>query len=193
MHKRIRSTLILIAMLILLGACGGDAPAEVLPTEPPPTLPPAEPTNPPIEDPLPTLDLSAPTPAMQIPDLHAAPEASIPDAPLSSRGPWLTIVAGDGIWAANQDGSGMTHLLNTPLDDWFYSGAAVSAEGGLVAFLNGSDRYSDLSLTVFSIPERHVLRTIPLTTEETEPAGGAGLTDAVEAVRAVSDFGSFAF
>jgi len=195
MHKWIRTTFILIAMLVLLGACGGDAPTEVPPTDPPPTLPPAEPTS---EVTLPDLEESQPTATLELPDLpsepaESAPEISVPDTPLSSSGPWLVIVAGDGIWAANQDGSGMTHLLNTPLDDWFYSGAAVSADGGLVAFLNGSDRYSDLSLTIFSIPERRVLRTIPLTTEETEPAGGAGLTDAVEAVRAISDFGSFAF
>ena len=186
-------TIVLVLFLILLSACGADAPAETPPTESPPTLAPAEPTNPPIEDPLPTLDLSAPTAAVQIPDLHTAPEASIPDAPLSSRGPWLTIVAGDGIWAANPDGSGLTHLLDVELDSWFAESAVISPRSGLVAFLNGTDRYFDLSLTVYSIPERRVLRTIPLTTEETEPVRDVVLNDDMEPVRAISDFGSYAF
>lgn len=37
---------------------------------------------------------------------------SIPDAPLSSEGPWWVFASDNGLWAVNQDGSGLTHILD---------------------------------------------------------------------------------
>ena len=193
MMKQKNAALVLIAMVVLLSACGGSAPSEAPPTESPPAVPPAEPTTPPAVTTRSEEEELEPTATLNLPDLPSRPDVNLPDAPLSSQQPWLVLVAGDGIWAANPDGSGVTHLLDISLADWFYSRARISADGRMVAFLNGSDRYRNLTLTIFSIPERRVLRTIPLTTDETEPPTDAVLSDAVEAVRAVSDFASFAF
>jgi len=193
MRMKKDAALALIVIMILMSACSGGDVTDIPPTEPPPTVPAAEPTTAPTETTLLDEALIEPTTTIGLPDLPTQPVANVPTAPLSSNGPWLVLVAGDGIWAANPDGSGLSHLLNVPLDNWFHSRAAVSTDGGLVAFLNGTDRYSDLSITVFNIPERRVLRTLPLTTEETEPPADAVMSDAMEAVRGISDFASFAF
>ncbi|MCJ7570232.1 MAG: hypothetical protein MUO58_22185 [Anaerolineales bacterium] len=185
----------ILSLLLILTACGTGtkpvvtiepAPAETTAIEPAPVEPTAvipallEPTN---------------TPEMFIPDMGDAGNApsgfSIPDAPLSKNGPWLVFIAGDGLWAANPDGSGLTHLLSARLDEWFYRDAVVSDYGGLVAFLNGTDRYFDLSLTVYNIPERRIVRTISLTTPETEPPRDVVMS--VEATRAITYVASYAF
>jgi hypothetical protein len=81
----------------LMTACGGGErpteaaptvvpPSEVLPTEPSPTSVP--PTLAPVEPIAPT----------------------IPQAPLSTTGPWVLFASDDGIWALNPDGSGVTSI-----------------------------------------------------------------------------------
>jgi len=178
-----------LSLILILTACGiRPEPAGTTMIEPAHGKPTAA---------IPALLEPTSTLAMYIPDTRDTGNTiagfSLPDTPLSTHGPWLAFAAGDGLWALNPDGSGLTHILPLELDGWSYSEAQVSEQRGLVAFLNGIDRYFNLSLTIVSIPEQRVVKRIALTTPETEPAHDVVLGKAMEATRAISDFASFAF
>ena len=69
----------------------------------------AEPTLEPPASPTP----ASPTPAEPQPAPIPEPTATeLADVPLSVDGPWLLLGGKDGLWAVNDDGSGMTHIVN---------------------------------------------------------------------------------
>jgi len=105
-----RKLIALLGLAVLLVACSPPDPGEIIPTRtplPPPTDTPIPPTATPTTTPVPTL---TPTPG---PRPSPTPEVS-----LSTRGPWLVFSAMPdparsgrfGLFAANADGTGLTHL-----------------------------------------------------------------------------------
>ena len=77
-----------------------------------------------------------------------------PQVSLSANGPWVLIMNQDGIWAANGDGEGLTHLSQ---DVVLYRAVAVS--GSWIAYATereeepGPEGRGDLVLRVMSLPE----------------------------------------
>jgi WD40 repeat protein len=138
------------------------------PTIPPPTYP--QPTvaeiipteNAPTDEPLPTV----------VPATQTGP--TIPDRPLGS-GPWLLIVAEDGMWAVNPDGSGLTHLTDeVPIDTQDIQRSA-SSRGGEVALVTSSDplQMANLTMQLLHLPEGNLEVVTPLTSADTEPGPDA--------------------
>jgi len=100
-------------------------------------------TSPPVAEEAPSAT-SRPT---AIPTLTPEPTASrtpsptpepLPDVPLSSAGPWGLLLAWDGIWAVNQDGTGLTRLS----PDVVWNGAVAAAPGKL-AYITDTEIESD--------------------------------------------------
>jgi dipeptidyl aminopeptidase/acylaminoacyl peptidase len=58
--------------------------------------------------------------------------AIMPQTPLSGEGPWLLIPADNGLWIANQDGSGLTHLTE---ENDINLRKSLSPNGDLLAFV----------------------------------------------------------
>jgi len=83
----------------------------------------------------------------------AMPPAS-PQAALSVSGPWALILNQDGIWAVNEDGSGLTHLTQDVVPH-----RTVSVSGRWIAYVTDSearfapDSRGGLTLKVLSLPE----------------------------------------
>ena len=77
-----------------------------------------------------------------------------PQVPLSVSGPWVVILNQDGIWAVNEDGSGLTHLTQDVVLHH-----AVSVSGRWIAYVTDNEAESDpensggLALRVLSLPE----------------------------------------
>jgi len=164
--------LILLTIAILIGACwpvaGGITPTATLSILP-----------------------ATATMAAGLPTTTAALTApGIPDAPLSTNGPWLVFTTSDGIYATNPDASGLTHLLPIQLSERNRSTLIASAQNGLIAFLSQGDREHDLTLTIYSIPGRSVVQTIDLTSAVPDVSM---MDDAMMAVRAISDHDAIAF
>jgi hypothetical protein len=87
-----------------------------------------------------------------IPPTESPPTPGIPDAPLSSNGPWVFFASDDGAWALNPDGSGLTSIWNIYGEgrniDFLRWWAAP--RGGRVALLEIDDTF-DLSIPVLKI------------------------------------------
>jgi hypothetical protein len=107
---------------------------------------------------------------------------SIPVEPLSGFGPWLVFTASDGIYAINPDASGLTQLLSIQLNERYRSTLIASTHDGLIAFLSQGDRDYDVNLTIFSIPDRAVVKTIDLTSAVPSQGDDAMRREEVEAI-----------
>ncbi len=137
------------------------------------------PTNPPLQ---PSTPISIPT---QVAPLQPA---------LSMPAPWMIIRASDGLWAANSDGSGVVQVLAGAQWQSDFT-RAVQPNGNLVVILTfGADPYHQLALNLLSLPDGTLQKITDLTTPQTEPAPDAMPgTDAIEAMRAVSEQVSYAW
>ena len=113
---------------------------------------------------------------------------------LSMPAPWMIIRASDGLWAANSDGSGVVRLLAGSQWQSDFT-RAVQPNGNLVVILTyGADPYHNLALNLLSLPDGTLQKITNLTTPQTEPAADAMPgTDALEAMRAVSEQNSYAW
>ena len=69
--------------------------AEVLPAQ---TPPPSRPITP------------SPTATAMPPPKRTPAATPTAETSLSAGGPWVLVIAADGIWAANEDGSGLTQI-----------------------------------------------------------------------------------
>lgn len=123
------------------------------------------------------------------------PTQSSPLQPaLTMSAPWMIMRASDGLWAANSDGSGVVRLL---AGSQWQSGFthAVQPDGNLVVIItNGGDLYHHLALHLLSLPDGTLQKITDLTTPQTEPAADASPgTDALEAMRAVSEQNSYSW
>jgi len=168
------------AVFLVLAAC--NTADEVLPS---PSMTPTTHVLPTEED-IPTVEETSAES-----ETTPAGEPTIPDAPLSTDGPWLVFTAADGIYAMNSDGSGMTRLLEVELIDWARSTLGASRQGGILAFTAPGERDFDIDLTIFSIPERRVLRTITLTSGIEAMPEGPVRDDTTQAREAVAYFHPF--
>nr|MBC8504703.1 hypothetical protein [Chloroflexota bacterium] len=151
-----------------------DVEAEAAPEEEQPVSPTSTATTPPEES------------ASEEPVSESAP-ASIPEAPLSQKGPWTIFLAKDGIWALNQNGSGLTHLV----DDTVVAPSDLSAGvyGSYLAFMTASDAYTlqDLTLKILKLPEGTVETITPIIAPENQPGDNPEICDPKhEAARAVT-------
>jgi len=178
--RTILRLIFLVAVFLVLAAC--NTADEVLPS---PSMTPTTHVLPTEED-IPTVEETSAEP-----ETTPAGEPSIPDAPLSTDGPWLVFTAADGIYAMNSDGSGMTRLLEVELIDWARSTLRASRQGGILAFTSPGERDFDIDLTIFSIPERGVLRTITLTSGIEAMPEGPVRDDTTQAREAVAYFHPF--
>ena len=69
------------------------------------------------------------------PETSSSPTQTVPmmrQTPLSGEGPWLLIPDNSGLWIANQDGSGLTHLIE---EKDINLRKSLSPDGGRVAYI----------------------------------------------------------
>lgn len=152
--------------LIILPACGNlpaiTSAAATLTRSPAASTLENTPTEPPT---MTAVVLSTALPAETLEPTHTL----TPLGPqLRKDGPWVLISTDDGLWAANQDGSGLTQLTSAAVDLDDLS-LAVSPQGGYVAFVTWEKDYSNKTLQILRLPTGEIIASILLTTEETEP------------------------
>ena len=158
----------LIAILLLPGCA---EPAGTLQTEPAGTSPAL-----PGETSLPTQTLprpsDTPSPILATPTHTSLP--SLPEAPLSTIGPWWIFAAGPeiepgGIWGLNADGTGLTQLFDRPFYPVVPLQALVSPSGDRLAVISAKDsQLRGLTLDLIEIPGGQVSEISPLSSSATE-------------------------
>ena len=137
---------------------------------------------PPTKQPQPLSAQPTPPPAVppSEPTLFFAPTVATQE--LSPSGPWVVFTNDAGIWAVNEDGTGLT-LVSPDLP--VFRTIVPAPSGGRLAYVIGSPPpYGHVTLHVFSLPERKEIASIPLTTETTEPEPGPERGPKNEAVEA---------
>lgn len=194
----------LLFLLVFLLSCGLFTPKEA-PTPDqtpvqlnPPTAQPLQPTRAPATRVPPTQPAVAPaveTPAPEVTVQLPIPLHTPIGEALAPGGPWLLISASSGLWAVNEDGSGLTRLTQQPIVAPSTLARAVSPDGRSVAFISGDeDRLHNLTLNLLTLPGGEVKQITRLTSAATEPGADAVMLDnKVEAVRAVTDVNSLAW
>jgi len=156
-------------------------------------------STPPFAQPTGVLSTS-PTPQSEEPTsfLSASPTSEIVQE-LTSTGPWLLVKTSVGLWATNEDGSGLTLL--TQGDNWASDlEAAVQPSGDQVVVLTSSDdgfpslSEHHLALNLLSLPDGSLRKITDLTSPQTEPGPSYILGDpAWEAVRAIMEQDTYAW
>jgi WD40 repeat protein len=156
------SSLILILMVLLVLVSCSETPDQVSPTS----------TGFPAPISTPSAEVISPTPerSQEIPS--TTPSPSNFQQPLTPDGPWALLGGDGGVWAANLDGSGAVQLSR----DLLYKPAAgnlqdaISPDGSLAAFVTMTDHYfHGMTLTILHFPDLSLIRSIPITSEDTEP------------------------
>ena len=98
-------------------------------------------------------------------------------APLSPNGPWWAGAGPEGMWVANADGSRATMVTDQEFPfDLDISGWAAPA-GGRVAYVSAEDNAYHATLHIVKLPDFEEEATIPLTSDDTEPARDAAAGD----------------
>jgi hypothetical protein len=143
--------LIIITLLALTTACGGQVARETETSAPAITSPPAaEETSPPNPEPSPT---SPPAPApLEVRVLSQGQG-------METAGPWMVFTDSLGLWLVNQPGDEvgfMPEFWEYAMTQW-----AVAPRGGLVAYVQG-EQFSTKILKVLSIQDYTLLQTIDL-------------------------------
>lgn len=106
---------------------------------------------------------------------------------LSAYGPWIVYSSENGLWAVNEDGSGLTQLVADAYLGPADLQAAISPDGARMAFITASDPAfpQDPMLFILSLPDVKLQGMIELTIPENAPMPGAAVCDPrLEAVRA---------
>ena len=140
-----------LGLLLCLTVCSCAAVQPISPTaEPVVKVRPSQTPTPSLPDkPTATATLS-PEPAAT----HTATPTVAPQAALSVSGPWALILNQEGVWAANADGSGLTHLAQDVVPH-----RALSVSGRWIAYVTDTEAGFDpesrggLTLKVLSLPE----------------------------------------
>jgi hypothetical protein len=130
--------------------------------------------------------------------LSASPTSEIVQD-LTSTGSWLLVKTSVGLWATNEDGSGL--MLLTQGDNWASDlAAAVQPFGDQVVVLTSSDdgfpslSEHHLALNLLSLPDGSLRKITDLTSPQTEPGPSFALGDANwEAVRAIMEQSCYAW
>ena len=108
---------------------------------------------------------------------------------LNPVGPWVVFQAMDGLWAFNQDGTGLTHLVDEIIVAPSNLSAGLSPNGGYLAYVTTSDAFTlqNLTLKLLKLPEGTIETITRLTSPETEPSSNFDMCDPKhEAARAVT-------
>ncbi len=120
----------------------------------------------------------------------------IQDGPLnllSDQGPWWVFSTGDGLFAVNPDGSGLTNFYQGPINPPYSRRILAAPSGGYIAYLTGNN-FADTTLRITGFSGTKLDSEIPLTSEESEPGAESMPGDPeVEAVRAMTEVQSLAF
>jgi hypothetical protein len=171
------------AAILIIGLGCLCMPTGIIPTSTP-TVPP---TNTPI-----ILPVDTNTPPPPPPTDTPAPTAEANG--LNADGPWLLIESSQGLWAVNQDGSGLTQL--TTVDYWHGEiQQAIQPGGSLVVFISPADyQFQNMSLNLLKLPGGKVSKITDLTSAQTEAYSASAPGDpGFEALRAVGERSSYAW
>ena len=142
-----------LALLLTLTLCSCAAVQPASPTaEPAVKVRPSQTPTPPTPH---TLPLTATATLLPQPaPTHTATPTAPPPVPLSVSGPWALILNQDGIWAVNEDGSGLTHLTRDVIPH-----RALSVSGKWIAYVTDDqagfapESRGGLTLKLLSLPE----------------------------------------
>ena len=113
---------------------------------------------------------------------------------LNAEGPWLLMETDQGLWAANPDGSGMTHL--TDVDYWNGSlHNAIQLMGNQIVFISpGHYDFHNMALNLLSLPDGHVTKITDLTSAQSEANASSGPGEpGFDALRAIGEQISYAW
>jgi hypothetical protein len=185
---RFRTTLFITVLLTFALGCL-CLPTSVIPT--------GTPAEPPTDTP--ALNLPpTPTPLPPLPPPTLPPVTQPPvdnGGGLDPQGPWLLIESTSaGLWAVNQDGSGLTML--TDFDYWNGNiQDAVQPNGREIAFISPANfDFHHMALNLLSVPDGKVTKVTDLTSTQTEAYADSAPGDpGFEALRAVGEQRSFAW
>lgn len=175
--KRLAIAFLLTITLFLMTSCGpGDETSPTTSAVP----------SPEIETPSPTQPQPAP----------GETQAPAVESGLSTTGPWILLSTESGLWAMNEDGSGLTQLTREPVIAPQDLKIAVSPENPYVAYITDNDPLTlqGLTLNLLALPEGAVETLTPLTSLETEPQSNPEICDPIyEAARATTIGNSLAW
>ena len=180
-RRTLRAKSLTIAVLVVtLGLGCLCLPAGITPTSTPTILPTS------------TSRSTLPEQPATLPPATQAPVVA--SGTLNSDGPWLLIETGQGLWAVNPDGSGLTQL--TTVDYW--NGelkAAVQPGGNQVVFISpGNYDFHHMALNLLTLPDGQVTKLTDLTSPQSEANTNSGPGDSgFEALRAVGERSSYAW
>ncbi|RJP53704.1 MAG: hypothetical protein C4583_04015 [Anaerolineaceae bacterium] len=124
---------------------------------------------------------------------HESVPASLP---LSPGGPWLLLSTENGLWAINEDGSGLTRITTERIIAPSDLSTGLSPENPYFAFITATDPVAlrGLALNMLSLPDGKVKTITALTSPVTEPAANADVCDPnLEAARSVTIGNSIAW
>jgi hypothetical protein len=109
---------------------------------------------------------------------------------LNAKGPWLLFSNEQGyLYAANPDGSSATKVFQDAYVAPSDLSSSLSPDGIHLALITSSDSQGQhgLALNIITLPSGQVLKTIPLTTPQTEPGANSLPGDPkFEAIRAIT-------
>jgi hypothetical protein len=175
--KRLAIAFLLGITLFLMTSCG-----------------PGDETSPTISA-VPSLEMETPPPTQPQP---APVESQVPavESGLSATGPWILLSTESGLWAMNEDGSGLTQLTQEPAIAPQDLKSAVSWENPYVAYITANDPLTlqGLTLNLLTLPEGAVEPITPLTSPGTESQSNLEICDPIyEGARAITIGNSLAW
>jgi hypothetical protein len=186
-NNRQKKVILSVILAILVMACM-CSPTSLLATKtPPPDVPTPEtvvsPTElSPTETETPLVDAVVPT------TITSGVEGLQPDVP------WLIVSTDDGLWAANMDGSNLVKLAEKSYLEIDLQRAISSPAHKLAVLTSAQDYSHKLALQVVSLPGGELMKSIDLTTVDTEPGTDSAPGDSsLEAMRAVSEQSSYSW
>lgn len=183
-HKKV---ILGVTLAILVTACM-CSPASLLAVR----TPSPEISSPEAAD---TPPIMSPTDTEPSPD-EEADQASVEPAfeGLQPDVPWLIVSTEDGLWAANMDGSSLVKLADKTYYEINLQRAVSSPAHKIAVLTSAEDYYHQLALQVISLPSGEIIKTIDLTTVDTEQEADSVPGDPIrEAMRAVAEQSSFAW
>jgi hypothetical protein len=186
-YTRQKKVVLSVILAILVMACMCSPASLVATNTPSPEVSTPETTVPPTE--LSPTDTDTPTVVSVVPTAIASGvEGLQPDVP------WLIVSTDNGLWAANMDGSNLVKLAEKSYLEIDLQRAISSPAHKIAVLTSAQDYYHKLALQVISLPGGEVIKTIDLTTSDTEPGTDSAPGDSsLEAMRAVAEQSSYSW
>jgi len=121
----------------------------------------------------------------------STPITQVPSSQVGmGTGPWWILASMDKIWAVNNDGWGLTTVVEESFVNINSLSALIAPSGGHLAYIHVSDptTFTGLELKLLSLPDGNIQTIAPLTSPSTEPSAGSTPGDpALEAIRAITE------